>query len=90
MQSIAKTQGGRLLCVLFIRIDGLSTDSRAARLLSVIQTYFRQIISGRNDNRATVSESTTILLRECGPNSAMPAADKASAAAPTKNAGPDM
>jgi len=66
------------------------TDPRAAQLLSLIQVYFRQIISGTNDKSATISVSPRILLRECDPNGAMPATNKASAAAPRKNAGPDI
>jgi len=68
----------------------VSTHPRAAQLLSLIQMYFRQVISGTNDNKAAVSVIPTMLLRECGPNNATPAAKKASAAAPRKNTGPDM
>jgi hypothetical protein len=35
LQSIAEAQDGRLLRVLFLRLGRLSTDPRAARLLSL-------------------------------------------------------
>ena len=56
---------------------------------SMTQMYFRQIISGTKDNTARVRVIPTILLRECSPNNATPAASNASVAAPRKNAGPD-
>ena len=82
LQGIAQTEGGRLLRVLFLRIGRVSTYPRAAQLLSLNQMYFRQIISGTNDNKAAGSVIPTILLRERGPDSTTPAANKASAAAP--------
>jgi hypothetical protein len=60
LQSVAEAQGGRLLRVLFLRLGRLSTDPRAAQLLSLSQAYFRQIISGTYDNKAMVSVSPTI------------------------------
>jgi hypothetical protein len=79
LQGIAQTEGGRLLRVLFLRIGRVSTYPRAAQLLSLNQMYFRQIISGTNDNKAAGSVIPTILLRERGPDSTTPAANKASA-----------
>jgi hypothetical protein len=48
----------------------VSTNPRAAQLLSLNQMHFCQIISGTNDNKATVSAIPTILLRDCGQHDA--------------------
>ncbi len=54
----------------------------------VVQAYFRQISSGTNDNKATLSVTPTMLWG--GPNTVMPAATSPTAAAPRRNAGPDI
>jgi hypothetical protein len=51
-----------LLRFLLLRLGGLPTYPRAARLLSLDRTYFRQIISGTNDNKTVHSVIPTMLF----------------------------
>jgi hypothetical protein len=51
---------------LLLWFGGLPARPGATRLLSLDQRYFRQIISGTNDNKTTVSVIPTMLFSEWG------------------------
>jgi hypothetical protein len=67
LQDFAEAHGGRLLRVLFLRLGRVSTDTRAAQLLSLSQAYFRQIISGRNIAMQTMAAKRVQNEANAGP-----------------------